>query len=206
MLIIGAGGFAKQLVSAIDMDVFKSILFYDNVARNEQTKFLGRFDIISRPDEAVRYLKDVDSRFALGIGGPGLRSRLSKEMSSMGGVLTKCISKLAVISEYGVALGAGATILPYVLIEPDVHIEEGVLLNVGSRVFHDASVGAYSEIGPGAMLLGRVSVGESCFIGAGAIVLPEVSIGSNCVIGAGAVVTKDIPSGNKVVGVPGKIK
>ena len=56
---------------------------------------------------------------------------------------------------------------------------------------HDASTKRFL----GYSRVGRVSIGDYSFVGAGAIVLPGVSIGERCVVGAGSVVTRDVPDG-----------
>lgn len=50
-----------------------------------------------------------------------------------------------------------------------------------------------------------VTIGEYSFIGAGVIVLPGTTIGKYCIIGAGAVVKGNIPDYSVVVGNPCKI-
>lgn len=51
---------------------------------------------------------------------------------------------------------------------------------------------------------GRISVGEYTFVGAGAIIMPGVRIGNNCVIAAGSVVTHNVPDGMVWGGVPAR--
>lgn len=50
-----------------------------------------------------------------------------------------------------------------------------------------------------------VTVGEYTWIGRGAIIMPGVTIGKGCVIGANTVITKDIPDYAVVVGNPGTV-
>lgn len=50
-----------------------------------------------------------------------------------------------------------------------------------------------------------VTIGDYSQIGAGAIILPGVTIGTGVIVAAGAVVTKDIEDGVIVAGVPAKI-
>jgi acetyltransferase-like isoleucine patch superfamily enzyme len=52
---------------------------------------------------------------------------------------------------------------------------------------------------------GPVTIGDYTFIGAGAIILPGVSIGSGCVISAGALVIKDVPDNAIVAGNPARV-
>ena len=50
-----------------------------------------------------------------------------------------------------------------------------------------------------------VSIGDYSFIGSGAIILPGTNIGRGCVIGAGSVVKGEIPDFSVVIGNPAKI-
>jgi acetyltransferase-like isoleucine patch superfamily enzyme len=53
-------------------------------------------------------------------------------------------------------------------------------------------------------VLGNVSIGNYTSIGCGAIILPKIKIGNRVTVGAGAVVTKDIEDGMMVKGIPAK--
>ena len=69
----------------------------------------------------------------------------------------------------------------------DVFIGEGVTIGHGAIV-HGCSIGKYSLVGMGAIVLSKAAVGEHCIIGAGAVVKEGDAI----------------PAGSLVVGVPGK--
>jgi acetyltransferase-like isoleucine patch superfamily enzyme len=53
---------------------------------------------------------------------------------------------------------------------------------------------------------GGVSIGPYTFVGAGSVILPGVTIGKGCLIGTGTLVSKDVPDYSIVVGSPGQIK
>ena len=91
-----------------------------------------------------------------------------------------------------------------VLVNPLANIQEGAICNTGCIIEHECVVGAWSHIGPGAILCGNVKVGEGTFIGAGAVIRQGIHIGENCIVGAGAVVVKNIPNGSVVAGVPAR--
>jgi acetyltransferase-like isoleucine patch superfamily enzyme len=79
-----------------------------------------------------------------------------------------------------------------------------VIVNHGTIVDHECTVGKFSHIAPGATLAGNVLIGERVMIGAGANILPGVRIGDDAIIGAGAVVTTDVPPRTTYVGVPAR--
>ena len=90
------------------------------------------------------------------------------------------------------------------VVSSDVIIGRCVKINTSATVTHNVSIGDYSIIAPGAVILGRVSIGKRVYVGANATVLPDLTIEDGSVIGAGAVVTKSIPANSTVAGVPAK--
>ena len=202
MLIIGAGGFSKQLCSSILMNNnTEKLVFFDSFTSNNQ--FLGTYQILHTNEEAVAYLQK-DNRFLLGIGNPAIRAKIANKFLELGGILTTHISNHALISQHIIGIKQGATILPQVLIEPSAIIGRGVLLNVNAFIAHDVTIGDFCEISPSAQLLGGCKIGKGTFIGAGAVILPGISVGNNVIIGAGALVNKDVLANKTVVGVPAK--
>lgn len=63
--------------------------------------------------------------------------------------------------------------------------------------------GVYTDTPLG--ILREVSIGDFSFIGTGAIIMPGAAIGKGCLIGAGAVVRGDIPDDSIVIGNPAVI-
>ncbi len=70
----------------------------------------------------------------------------------------------------------------------------------------DVVIGEGATIGHGAIIHG-CTIGKYSLVGMGAIVLSKAKVGERCLIGAGAVVRERdvIPDGSMVVGVPGKV-
>lgn len=104
-----------------------------------------------------------------------------------------------------VSYGEGLQVMPAAVVHNDVKIGNQCIINTRALVEHDCVLKDGVEIGPGAVLCGRVHVGENSWIGANATVRPRVIIGDNSIIGAGAVVVTDIPSNVIAVGVPAKV-
>ena len=78
---------------------------------------------------------------------------------------------------------------------------------------HLVSIGDYAVLGVNAVLLAHcpikgalpVSLGAYSYVGYGALILPGVSIGVCSVIGAGAVVTRSVPDATIVAGNPARV-
>lgn len=204
MLVLGAKGFAKQLLPSLEKDYSTHLAFYDGVNHYHSEVLFEKYKILTSVNQAREYFK-IQNQFCLGIGGTNSRSQMAEDFTKMGGELKSIIDQNATIDKHDIKIGAGVSILRKVLIENSVSIGEGTVLNVSVAIHHDSIIGNYCEIGPGARILGNCKVGEFSFIGAGAIIMPYVSIGNNVVIGAGAVVIKDIPDNVTAVGNPARI-
>jgi len=207
MLIIGAKGFAKELLEAICQTGADDagVAFYDDVSSDLPDLLFGQYSIIKNTEAAEKYLKNGDGKFALGVGNPILRYKLAEKFKSLGGELASVISPFARIGRWENFIGAGSCVLTNAVIESNNKIGAGNLIHVNALVSHDVTTGKFCEISPSVNLLGGARIGDFCSIGAGAQILPRVKIGKNVTVGAGAVVTKDVPDNSLVVGVPAKI-
>lgn len=205
MLIIGARGFAKEVLESCHQNkILDGLVFYDDV--NDCDNFLfEKFPIIKKLDAAKMYFKEVDSKFTIGIGNPLLRLKLYEKFSNIGGIFTTTISNSVVIGNYGTRIGQGCNIMANVVLTNDIKVGRGSIINQVSSIGHDVEIGEFCEICPNVSISGNCEIGEMTFIGTGAIILPKVKIGSNVIIGAGAVVTKDIPDNCVAVGSPARV-
>ena len=206
MLIVGAKGFAKELLQVLlDNDQAGNVVLYDDVTNDLPTIMFGNFPVLTNEEQARDYFANIDNRFCLGLGNPILREKMAAKFNNWGGILTSTISKSATISNLDVRIGVGSNIMPTALISPSVEIGEGSLIYFRAIITHDCILGKFVEISPSVTVLGRVTIGDYTQIGGGAIILPDVNIGHNVIVGAGAVVTKDVPDKAVVAGVPAKI-
>ena len=204
MLVIGAKGFAKEVLEVLyEYDDVEDLVFYDDVNKDTHLLF-KRFKILHSLDEASNYFKTGNKEFTVGIGNPVLREKLSKIFKDLGGEYTSTISLKANIANFDVHIASGANILAGAHIANGVRIGQGCLIYYNAIITHDVRLGDFVQVSPGATLLGRCEIGSNSQIGANATILPDIHIGVNVIIGAGAVVTKNIPDYSTVYGVPAK--
>lgn len=202
MLILGAGGHAKEILQILErQDQTTGLSFFDNI--HSATVLLDTFPIVTSL-EAAKILLAADPYYAIGIGGTTARYKLSGIIAELGGILTSVICPTALIGTFDVYLETGLNVMSHVFISNSVRIGAGTLINYGVNIHHDVTIGKYCELSPKSQVLGSAVIGDYTSIGAGAIVLPKVRIGSNVSIGAGSVVTKDIPDNCVAVGVPAR--
>ncbi len=206
MLIIGAKGFAKEILEVFHrLNNLENIAFYDDVNVDIGGYLYGKFSIIRSENDAKSFFENVTREFTIGIGNPFLRYKLYRKFSSLGGEYSQSISPDSHIGSYDVEIGIGTNILPKSVISNSVNIGKGCIVYYNVIITHDCKVGDFVELSPNAILLGRVEVGDFSQIGANATILPNVKIGKNVIIGAGAIVNKNIPDNCVAVGVPAKV-
>ena len=206
MLIVGAKGFAKEVLEVVrQLDELANLVFYDDINDDVQGTLFGKFPILKTTKEVIDYFQTVDNRFTIGIGNSLLRKKMYDKFSALGGTFTSTISPEARIGSYQIEIGAGANILPGVVISNSSIIGKGCIVYYNSIITHDCTVGDFVEISPSVNILGRSAVGAYSQIGSNATILPDLVIGKNVIIGAGSVVTKDVSDNCIVMGIPARI-
>jgi len=207
MIIIGAKGFAKELLEVChQLGRTENLVFFDNVSPDLPELLFGQFPIIRSEDEVKAHFNTHSNDFALGLGNPKLREQMCLLFESWGGKPNSLISPKATLGNFNNTIEEGVCIMTGTVLTNDIWVEKGVLINLNCTLGHDVNVGAFSEICPGVHLSGHVKIGKNCFLGTGAVILPGITLGSGTVVAAGSVVTSNVPPNCLVAGVPAQIK
>ena len=202
MLIVGAGGFARELIDVVlEQYSMEEIAFFDDV--NSITNLYG-CRVLKTENEVKEWFSLHGSQYCLGIGTPHLRQKMAAKFTDLGGALTSIISQNAFVGKVNVDIADGATILHHATIANGVKIGKGALIYHKVQITHDCRIGEFCEFSPGATLLGKVELGNHVSCGANATILPKLKIADEVIIGAGAVVTRSILNKSIVKGIPAK--
>ena len=190
-IIMGAGGFARELAAEYYIKHKDLVYFFDDTG-------------IDRP--YVKTIKSLDlfdksTNVLIGVGSPLARKNMYDK--AKGFCLIKFISKYATITG-DVNVSNGVCIMAGVRVTTNVNIGFCSLINLNCTIGHDVSIGQFCELSPNVNVSGGCSIGDGVSIGTNAVILPNVSIGYGAIIGAGAVVTKDVPCNTTYIGVPAK--
>jgi sugar O-acyltransferase (sialic acid O-acetyltransferase NeuD family) len=206
MLIVGAKGFAKEVLEVLQqLNKLHDLVFYDDVNDDVSEKLFGQFPVLRTIEEASVYFKTIDNQFTIGIGNPILRKKLCDKFTTLGGVLTSTLSPLAIIGTFDVKIGDGSNVLSGAVFSNGTILGKGCIVYYNSIITHDCTIGDFVEISPSVTLLGRSQVGSYSQIGSNTTILPDIKIGKNVIIGAGSVVTKNLPDNCVAVGIPAQI-
>lgn len=209
IVIIGAGGFGREVLDVIDAM---------NAAGTGDWDFLGFVDD-GQPDPEI--LERLGERH---LGG-------REQLGSLGKGIHFVVAVSHVPARRGLSQAAmGAGLRPALLIHPtatlgrDVRAEAGTIICAGARltsnirvgrhchvhvnvtVGHDSRMGDFAAANPMSAVSGAVTLGSGVMLGTGSAILQGLSVGDDAVVGAGAVVVKDVPAGVTVLGVPAKVR
>lgn len=206
MLIVGAGGFAKDLLLNFDLNKKKDqLVFYDDITKIIDSFFDQKFRVLKSLEEAKTYLNEGNKNFIIGLGGPLERHKAYNKFIEIGGVPVNSISDKACVGIHSVRIENSSIVMPFAVISNHVTVGVGSLCNGYAMIGHDSTVGDFCELCPYTAISGNCEIGSFTFVGTGAVILPNIKVGKNVIIGAGSLVTKDVPDNCMVLGTPAKI-
>lgn len=203
IVIIGAGGFGREVYSIINREKYDIVGFIDN---NLDEDNILPVPIIGS-DEIIPNLKSEHkiNAVCIALGNRKIRSKLF-QIAQDGGLDVPTIIHPSAIVLSKNKIGDGAIIYPNVVIMDNCCIGNCVLINSGVTLGHDVIISDFSTINPGANLAGRITIGSYSMIGIGACIKENLTIGNNVIIGAGSVVVKSVESDRTVFGVPATVR
>ncbi|OXM74280.1 MULTISPECIES: acetyltransferase [Amycolatopsis] len=198
LVILGAGGLARQIVGVVD-DIDDITLLGltgepDEHSLRNGTPLLGGDEV----------LKTLDTAYVIGVANLLVRRKLEEYATAAGREPATVVHPTARV-EKRVSIGPGGVVMPAAQVQEAVELDRHVLVDANVLVCHEAVVGSHVTISPRAVVGARSTIGDGTTIGMGAVVLPDVTVGEEAVIGAGAVVTKHVPAQTTVVGVPARV-
>ncbi|MGL5122744.1 MAG: acetyltransferase [Fusobacteriaceae bacterium] len=198
LIILGAGGFSKSIIDALDEKEYELVGFIDSYKKGEHQGYKILSNSIENIEEPNNYI------YFIGIGEPKTREEYFYKLKKYNLKLANIIDKTAILSR-NITIGEGVFIGKMVIVNADVILEDNVVLNTRALIEHGNQIGAHTNISTNSVLNGDVKVGKSTFIGSCTVVNGQLKIGSNSIIGSGSVVIKDIENNLVVAGSPTRI-
>lgn len=197
VIIIGAGGFAKQVIEVCELTNIKIRGLIDDFAIGE----LFDYPILGNIEYLTELLsKEPELKVFCGIGNVTIRKRIFDLFPRM---FINCIYPDSKISTYSM-MGTGNYIGSGVCIMPDVVIGNNIIIDPLVVLSHDVIVGDHNHLAAHCCLLGKVTIEDCNLIGSNSTILPKITMGSNNILGAGAVLTKSVGNNKVLKGVPAR--
>lgn len=131
------------------------------------------------------------------------RYKMLKQLSIPKERFAKIIHPTAVVSK-SAKIGAGAVLMPYTVVGPNVIISCHTQMFAQSFVGHDAVLNEMVFVANNATIGGNVEIDTGSHIGSNSSVIERVKIGAFSIIGLGSVVIKDVQPFTIVVGNPAR--
>jgi len=204
IVIIGSGGFAKEVAFLIDeinrnKKEWNLLGFID-----EKTgEYNGKYKIINNDS----WLEKIDEEIFIvfGIGNPALIKKLFSKFNKNLNIKFPNLIHPNVIGDWErIKIGVGNIICAGNIFTTDIKIGSFNIFNLSCTIGHDSEIGSFNVINPTVNISGGVKLHDEILIGTGAQVLQYVEIVDNTTIGAGAVVVKSIVESGVYIGAPAK--
>lgn len=207
LLILGAGGFGREVVDVIDAinaaprgPVWQLMGFVDDGTPPPQLldrlgiPLLGARDVLADHD---------GSWYVVGVAAPEARRALAAAADAAGLRAATLVHPTATVGR-DTSLGEGSILCAHTDVTTHVSVGRHVHVDRQVTIGHDCVLADRVTLHPGATISGAVSLGEGCTVGSNAVVIQGLSVGAGAFVGAGAAVVRDVAPGTTVVGVPAK--
>jgi len=208
IVIIGAGGHAKEiafLIDAINLEQSAwNLLGFIGKEPSEIGRMDGKYSVIA--DESFFRTHHGELNVVVAIGNPQkvrlIYSGLMKEFTNL--KFPNLVHPSVNIDPGDVSLGIGNIICAGNIFTTDISIGSFNCINRSCNISHDVKIGDFCTINPGANISGGVIIQDACLIGTGSTILQYLTVAESAIVGAGAVVVKDVLPRTIVVGVPAR--
>jgi sugar O-acyltransferase (sialic acid O-acetyltransferase NeuD family) len=190
-VLIGAGGFAREIKSHMNIPNMKCFVGDEYYCPNENNIFpLSEFD-----EDKYEAL--------IAIGNPLDRYDISKKLPKNTKYF-KFIHPSALLLDSDIEIGDGSIVCANVIITTNVKIGKHAHINLQTTIGHDVIIGDFFTSAPGVKISGNCKIYDMVYIGTNASIKEKISIHSLSTIGLNAGVVKHIEQPGTYVGTPAK--
>jgi sugar O-acyltransferase (sialic acid O-acetyltransferase NeuD family) len=201
LLIVGAGGFGREMLSYIEDDnpLFRVKGFLDS--RTDALSATPReVAIVGDP---LTYVPCADDVFIAALGDPQERFKFTAELRRRDVDFATVAHPRANVSKHA-NIGRGCMIGPGVGISVDTHIGEFTCIQEYTVIGHDARIGDWCQINSHCTIAGGARIGNFVTIHPNCVVTSRAVIGDGVTVAPGSVVIGKIPPGITVLGNPAR--
>jgi sugar O-acyltransferase (sialic acid O-acetyltransferase NeuD family) len=207
LLLIGAGGFARETAEAVRAintvaPTWRLLGFLDDDPARRGAIVSG-LPVLGTTD-VVHHLRDAAVLICTGRPDNYVSRRMIAERLGLDEQrYATVVHPLASVGST-CQVGTGSVLLAHVTLTADVVVGRHVAVMPQVVLTHDVRVDNWATLGSGVRLGGSCHVAEGAYVGAGACIREGLRIGERAMIGMGAVVTRDVPDERLWYGAPAR--
>jgi sugar O-acyltransferase (sialic acid O-acetyltransferase NeuD family) len=206
IVIVGGGGFGRELYSYIKADLADGNLIGYSLAGllddSPECELARMSPELSYLGALASFEPQGNEVFVIAIGKPSGRLKIFEEIKRRRLALLTYVHSSAMVM-FEATLGEGSIICPNTIINAGAKLGDNVAVNVFCSVGHGASIGNHSVLSPYCALSGDSKLGECGFMGTRGTLFPRVEMGDGCIVDAHSAVRQSVGE-NKVVSVRGE--
>ncbi|MGJ1445032.1 acetyltransferase [Sphingobacterium spiritivorum] len=202
-VIIGAGGFGRELLSFINhsrkygVNVPNIVGFLD-----DDLAALDKFNLNLQVIDSL-FNNDLNKyeSILLAINNSNIKRDIFCNTDPS--KITGFVHHTCIIGDR-TKIDQSVVLFPNVIISCDAVVSKGVFVNCGSQIGHDVFIDEFTNIMANVDLGGHCKVGKNVLLGTGSTIYPGVKIANNTIVGAGSVIFRNIKEPGTYVGNPAK--
>lgn len=184
LIIVGAGGFAKELIGYIKSDKDRGLLANVNI-KGVLVDYLDDFQNLGEDYPYLGKIRDYDiqdnDEILVAIGENPGRNKIIEYFETKNTKFFSFIHSSCFVNPTA-SIGDGLIMTPFCMINANVILGNHALLNSYSAIGHDSRVGNKAILYPYAAINGGCKIGDNLTMGTKATIFPRIKIGNNCVI------------------------
>jgi len=202
LLIVGAGGFGREVLGYIEDDnpLFRVKGFLDS-----------RTNVLDATPRSVAIVGDPltwqpqhDEVFMAALGDPQGRFKYTAALREVHNVdFATVVHPRANVSRHA-RIERGCIIAPNVGISVDTHIDEFSCIQEYTVIGHDARIGKWCQVNSHCTIAGGAVIGDFVTVHPNCVITSRAVIGAGAIVGPGSVVMGRIPAGITVLGNPAR--
>lgn len=204
IVIIGSGGFAKEVAFLID-ECNKKKQEWNLLGFIDKEKGVnnGKYQVYENDQWLLNLDKEINVVF--GIGNPTIIKSIHSKLSSNLKIKYPNLIHPNVTGDWErIKMGVGNLICASNTFTTDIVIGDFNIFNLDCTIGHDCVFGNFNILNPSANISGGVEVADNVLIGTNVTILQYKKICSNVVVGASSLLTKDIIEVGVYIGSPVK--
>ncbi|MCF2857399.1 acetyltransferase [Pseudoalteromonas sp. SMS1] len=199
ILIIGGGGFAKEIVW-LAQDCDRDVIGVLDDNPETHGSLVQGIEVLGAVDEWTKY----DAEIVIAIGNPRVRAIVAEKLEQQGKPLFATLIHPSVRYSKTVTFEAGCMVCAGTILTTDISVGKHVILNLNVTVGHETCISDFVTVAPMAAISGNVKLECYAEVGTGASIRQGVDIGRGAMLGMGGVLTKNIPNFTIFAGNPAK--